>query len=157
MHHTQRSVLDVCNALKELVEEGAVEIAPEAPVEVMREAPVEVVREAPVEVEREAQVEVVREAPLEMACEVPAEDAEPVDEWPTQPMPDPFADVDDDITEIAEVNQPYEPNGVNEQNHVDEGVGVRTDERTAIEGVLEEGDARDRGALLRLFSALRDQ
>jgi hypothetical protein len=119
MSLTERGVLDVCNALKELIEEGAVEVVG-APVPAGDVAP---------ETEPEA-IEAVEavEAVEERAAELLAHDA------PIPEVPDPFAE--DDIE--------------------DEPVTDDPETIAAVDRALEEGDPRDRGALLRLFSALRE-
>jgi Domain of unknown function (DUF4388) len=142
MHHTQRTVLDVCNALKELVEEGAVEIGPETPPPAPEPMPAPVALIEP-EPERDLEPE-----PIVVTNEDGHDDHErerehesvfaqvAAAESPVATMPDPFAGAEDD-------------------NH--EAFAGGTEPGADLEGALEEGDPRDRGALLRLFSALRDQ
>jgi hypothetical protein len=150
MHHTQRSVLDVCNAIKELVELGAVEIAPEA-----------VVHTAMLDTTYTA-----------ATATTVAEPPEPADLPETAAgMPDPFGD-----DEAAATDAPADSDddaiferAVDAAAEVDEAAAVERaaawaqptgDGAEAAPAELDEAtddtEARDRGALLRLFSALRD-
>ncbi|MDQ1519258.1 MAG: hypothetical protein QOI55_331 [Actinomycetota bacterium] len=149
MQHTQRSVLDVCNALKELIEEGAVEIALE-PSSAPAEAPPEVAEPEASEPEAtQLEVPPARE-PIE-----PVEPVEPVEiveeraavllaraeVVPATAMPDPFASPEHDD---------------DQEDETPENFATPEDAAPVSESSFEDGDGRDRGALLRLFSALRE-
>jgi hypothetical protein len=199
MSATERSVLDICNALKELVEEGAVDILPEAPEPIAAPAP-----PAP---EALAVAEPVAAEAFQELAAVAA------------PMPDPFADVDEhhgdasvsyddtaapeaaegapdgaepgaeagavdavDAAGFAEPGQPGDGTELDPAADADAdafapGDAAPADDQplpppplpgettadadadaaaVAAGAGLDEGDPRDRGALLRLFSALRD-
>jgi hypothetical protein len=123
-------VLDVCNARKQLGEEGAVEIAPE-----------------------------VAPATAQPAAAIP--------------MPDPFAVAMDEVVEAAEaaetveaveevealepeVEAPPEPEPDPEPDLRGEPAPAQHDAAPRAVAVEEDDNGRDRGAMLRLFSALRD-
>jgi hypothetical protein len=119
MRHTQRSVLDVCNALKQLVEEGAVEIAPEMPPAIPQPAA-------------------------------------------AVAMPDPFAVALDEVVEAVEAIEAIEPEvealpePEPEADTRAEPAHAQHDAAPRAAAVEEDDNGRDRGAMLRLFSALRD-
>jgi hypothetical protein len=149
VQETQRSVLDVCKALKELVEQGAVEIGPEA--------------SEPPPVPPPSTVAAAVSAFAEVAA-------------PLAVMPDPFAGTDDEHTAPVEdehANEPaaqdtyedehsaahHEPATYQHDEHDEHDERVeheRVEAAAGDEPVADDEDTRDRGALLRLFSALRD-
>jgi hypothetical protein len=183
MHHTERSVLDTCNALKELVELGAVEILPEA-----AEAPAPLARPeaTSAEVEATAAEERAAEAALDTLAhladatvtEPHASDEESEDEPATEDGAladgDGAADLDAQLTHerhdalgapdegTADAEPAAEPTArmpdpfAGAEEEAEHAEGAETDAVPPGAGPLEEGDPRDRGALLRLFSALRD-
>jgi hypothetical protein len=171
MNRMERGVLEVCNALKELVEQGAVEILPEAP------APVATAPEPAAVAESEPTFEAAAEDAAAVE-DVPAADdavavsdepaADGVSEWqPAGELATPDTDLpnarrwreaDDeemnaDRQAFSEMPDPFA--GADEEaEHVPGSDGVFAAPTGA--DAFDEGDPRDRGALLRLFSALRD-
>jgi hypothetical protein len=136
MYETQRGVMDVCNALKELIEDGAVEIAPlaEAPAPPSAGPEAEVILPVPAEEPDPYEALAAEEAPgPDVATHVANVDP------PTTETPDPFATAEDATDRPG-----------------DDFAGD-VDGAPMPDELGEEGDPRDRGALLRLFSALRDQ
>jgi hypothetical protein len=149
MHETQRSVMDVCNALKELIEEGAVEVEPTTPAYDAEPA-------APVEPEMAVDA-------VPMPAGVAADEAGfTYSELPPPPGGASTAHLGYDAPADADALPalaPYTGEGVaaaaDEYAPVDEAAPV--DEQALAAVAAEQGvDPRDRGALLRLFSALRD-
>jgi hypothetical protein len=186
MHATQRSVLDICNALKELVEEGAVEIAaalevapapaaqPSAPVAAGLGALHELATVAtempdpfagaddePVAAEPAADDEL--EAQAETEAEPDADD-DAVDDT-AEDATDEDATDEDATGEAATDDAPVDESAVAEDDTADTDTETETAVAHSAVGEplptlnpngLDETDPRDRGALLRLFSALRD-
>jgi hypothetical protein len=137
-------VLDVCNALKELVEEGAVEIGPEAP------PPVPAPMPAPVALIEPEPSRNLEPEPIVVTNEDEHDDHEREREHEHESV---FAQVAAAESPVATMPDPFA--GAEDDNH--EAFAGGTEPGADLEGALEEGDPRDRGALLRLFSALRDQ
>jgi hypothetical protein len=147
MHEQRRSVLDICNALKELIEEGAVEVD-------VADVP------APDAADAAEAANAVDGAPLA------ADDADAVeeraaallaDDGPAGEMaPEVFAGAEDaaptEGTDAGEAGDGGEDAEAGESTHVATAEGD-----TAVDdAAFDDGEVRDRGALLRLFSALRE-
>jgi hypothetical protein len=210
MHETERSVLDVCNALKDLIEEGAVEVAPPISETALNSALQHYTShgsdEAP-DAPLTPEAQEGPEASSEMVSPTWSEDDEasmPMDaDAPVAAeMPDPFAGTDDmydfdaqsaigdapvavppvDVPEAldafdapAPLEEPapaYTPAPPDlsmapiapEPDVIDQPVEAFAPEAPApvpepplaAPAGVDDVDPRDRGALLRLFSALRD-
>jgi Domain of unknown function (DUF4388) len=179
MRHTERGVLDTCNALKRLVEMGAVEILPETSDTLEPtgdgQAAIDAAEAAsmladvagsvepgaePHDGEDGEEADALAEHAGSEALDAGTDGADAAAEAPgagepaaaadpaAAPMPDPFAGAEDEAA-----MEPY-PAGAEEALASEAGADL--DGVPLGAGHLEEGDPRDRGALLRLFSALRD-
>jgi uncharacterized protein DUF4388 len=137
MHHTKRSVLDVCNALKDLIEDGAVEIAPDVPSVLPAHG-----HHAPEHGAERGHLPVPE-----------PHDAPAANEAST---PDPFAgaepEADNDVEPPAESDAAAKAVAQDDVEALVSPADLGPQEAAAYE----EADPRDRGALLRLFSALRE-
>ena len=150
MHETRRSVLDICNALKELIEEGAVEVdvpdALSADDAAGSAGSTDAVDGAPLTADD-------ADAVQERAAALLAEDA-PAGEM----TPDVFAGAEDaapttEHEDARSAGDGAEAGDAGDANHVAAaGDGTAPDGESAFD----DGEVRDRGALLRLFSALRE-
>jgi hypothetical protein len=201
IHETERSVLDVCNALKELIDEGAVELAPPISETVLNSALQHYTSHAPDDAPDAPDAHA--EPHAEMATPASAEDDDatmPADAGAPAAveMPDPFAGTNDthDVTAESSVpdavavapafDAPEVPDSFDAPAPVDmpappevpmapiatpvadfpdqpaeapapPAAAVAPEQpMAAAPAGLDETDPRDRGALLRLFSALRD-
>jgi hypothetical protein len=148
MHRTQRSVLDVCNALKELVEEGAVEIAPETsaggPTET--EATADEPERPVFDPEPASEAASAFETTAALEAVAPGDDTDVVTHVAT-------GDAPTGIPEVATTPDPF----AGAEDGTGPEVPGEAEAAAELDGAGEDGDPRDRGALLRLFSALRDQ
>jgi len=146
MHETRRSVLEICNALKELIEEGAVEVdapdasdvtdAPDAPA---ASDSADGVGDAPVAADDADAVE-------ERAAALLAEDA------PGEMTPDVFAGAED----AAATAETKDASDAGDAGDGAEPADAGDDAAPVDDSAFDDGEVRDRGALLRLFSALRE-
>jgi hypothetical protein len=138
MHQTKRSVLDVCNALKDLIEDGAVEIAAEMPSVLPAHS-------------HHAAENSAEHGHLAVPAPHDAPDASEAS------TPDPFAGAEPEADNDVEPPATTADAGTEADAPDDtEDLVAPADLGPQEAAAYEEADPRDRGALLRLFSALRE-